>query len=67
MVAVSIVIPRFASLTPNIDILPLEHMPCTDYLVWFQKDQAKIQILIEIKSKVNVMIYIYASKLTLKI
>lgn len=47
--------------------ISLQRVPCIWYLVQFQKDQKKIQALINSGSEVNAMTPIYAAKLGLTI
>lgn len=46
-------------------ILLLKHILYIYYSMWFKKDQAKIQILIDYNSKVNAMTQAYTKKLDL--
>lgn len=47
------------------NILPLfKCISCIHYPIQFQKNQAKVQILIDFRSKINAMILAYVSKLS---
>lgn len=45
----------------------LKYMLCIYYLIWFKKDQAKVQSLLDSYNEVNAMILAYAAKLELKV
>lgn len=47
--------------------LPLKRIPCIYYPLCFEKNQAKIQVLTNFGSKINVMAPAYATKLGLKV
>lgn len=47
--------------------LPLKHMLYIYYSIYFKKNQAEIQALINFENKVNTMTPVYASKLGLKV
>lgn len=54
--------------TPTAEaFLPLKRVPYIHHLVRFKKDQAKIQVLLNSDSEVNVMTSAYAAKLDLKV
>lgn len=54
--------------TPILDnsTLPLKHVLCIYYPLYFKKDQPKIQALIDFGSKVNAMTPAYAKQLGLQ-
>lgn len=45
----------------------LERVPYIHYLLYFQKDIAEIKTLIDLGSKVNIILLAYSSKLGLKV
>lgn len=47
--------------------LPFEYLPCIYHLMWFKKDQAKFQALLDSGNKVNTMTPAHATKLNLKV
>lgn len=47
--------------------LLLKHILCIHYLIWFKKNQAKIQALLDFGSEINVITPAYAAKLSLKV
>lgn len=46
---------------------PLECISCIHYPVWFKKDQAKVQALLDSGNEVNAMTTAYAARLGLKV
>lgn len=71
------VVPGFATLIPAVDgslsflkvtnaLLPLKRMSYIYHLIRFEKNQAKIQALLDFGSKINAMTPAYAAKLGLK-
>lgn len=55
------------ALFDNNSTLSLKQVVCIHHLIWFKKDQAKIQALIDFDSEINTMIPAYVDKLSLKI
>lgn len=47
----------------SIEAIALERMPCIRYLVYFHKNQGKIQVLIDFASEVNTITPAYTLKL----
>lgn len=48
-------------------IPPLKHISYIHYLIWFKKDQAKIQALLDSGNEVNVITLISVTKLSFKV
>lgn len=55
------------TLTLSLDTLLLECVPCIYHLLWFKKDQAKVQVLLDSGSEINTMTLAYAAKLNFKV
>lgn len=53
---------RFEALIPDNSTLQLKHVLCIHYLLYFIKDQAKIQALIDSNGEVKVIILVYIKK-----
>lgn len=51
----------------NSSTLSLEYVLCIYHLVWFKKDQVKVQALIDSNNEINAMTLAYAAKLGFKI
>lgn len=55
MKAVLIIFSNSDTLVLNNSTLPLKHVPCIYYLVYFKKNEAKIQTLFDFDSEINAM------------
>lgn len=58
-----IMVSSFEALVPNSFTLSLKHMSYIYYLLHFNKDQAKIQALIDFNKKVNIITLAYIKRL----
>lgn len=59
--------PSFETSAPNNLNPPFKCIFCIHYLVWFKKDQAKVQTLIDSSNEINAMTLAYIARLGLKI
>lgn len=67
MDAIPRLITCFAFMSSNTDTLSLERMHYIYYLVQFQNDQAKVSVLIDFESELNIKTPAYVSKLDLQV
>lgn len=58
-----IVVPGLEGPVLDNSILPLKHMLCIYYQLYFKKNQSKIQALIDSGNKINAMTLVYIKKL----
>lgn len=57
----------FQVLAFNNFTLPLKHILCIYYLIYFKKNQTKIKALLDSNNKINIMTPTYVAKLDFKI
>lgn len=62
-----VVAPNFKTPTSNNLTPPLKCILCIYYPIRFNKDQVKVQALIDFGSKVNTMTLVYVARLYLKV